>query len=892
MAKQNSKPEPDDKELPDDDGDSILDAEGEEQEDGSVDFALKGDEDEKNSEEFMENLAETIDEGELRKIASNLLDFIEIDKESRKKRDEKYKEGLRRTGLGDDAPGGASFEGSSRVVHPILAESCIDFESRAIKELFPASGPAKMNVVGRMSEEKLDRAERKVKYLNWQLTKQMSEYRPTLEQVLMQVPMGGSQYEKFWYDPKLKRPRTTFVPVDDILLPYSVSDFYSSHRMTHVQHLTTDEINDRVDSGIYADVLNSYTAPVGLDKSAASEANDKIEGKEDAGMNEDGQRDVYEIYTFLELKGDKKTKAKMAPYIVTIDEDSEKVLAVYRNWQEDDENFRKLDWIVEYQFIPWRGAYGIGLPHLIGGLSGAATGALRALLDSAHIANSASLVKLKSGKSSGKSLTVEPTEIAEIDAPAGTDDIRKVVMSMPFNPPSNVLFDLLNWLTTAGKSVVATAEESMTNIGDRTPVGTTMAMIEQGSATYSAIHARLHYSQAKALQVLCRINAQFLDDEVIVKELDELVVSRADFANSDDIIPVSDPNIFSESQRFAQVQGVAQIRQMFPAQAFDENYIARMMLKRMRVEDVDSILPATKKPQNMNPVAENVAALQGTPLLAMPNQNHMAHIMAHLEFCGSPIYGSQIMGQKLLPIMVEHIKQHLAFHYSTEMEKLTHFSDRAADTPTQEMEQQIFQAQDGLMAKLNQELGQVMQALGAAAQKAQQYNPPAPTDPAVQAQMQVAMAEVDRKKQNDQALLSLKQKDQADTQAFEQQKHETQLTENDANNKQHQQTELMKNHEDNLTNQWIAALNANQDTMLQREQAQLDQFTNVIQQTISGNQDKMDSILQFMQSHGQMQNDNQQQQVQLQHDAEQNDADREHQAELQSAAQAAQPTQE
>lgn len=807
-------------------GEDILeDDEMEENEDGSVTFKLKGDKDVRTSPDFLENLAEDLlSEETLQGISTELVDLIEKDRESRKKRDEKYKEGLRRTGLGDDAPGGAGFDGASSVVHPILAESCIDFESRAIKELFPASGPVKTLIVGKKTEEKIARADRKATYLNWQMTKQMSEYRPELEQLLTQVPMGGSQYQKFWYDTRKGRPSTCFVSIDDILLPFSSTDFYGSQRMTHVQHVTAAELESRVDSGLYRDVLNSYTAPAGIEQTASAKANDKIEGKEQDAYNDDGLRDVYEICAYLELDDDNLTGGKRAPYIITIDEHTDKVLAIYRNWDESDKKKCKLDWMVEWKFIPWRGAYAIGLPHLIGGLSGAATGALRALLDSAHINNSATLVKLKSGKSSGQNISVEPTEIAEIEGPAGADDIRKVMMPMPYNQPSTVLFQLLGWLTDAGKGVIATAEEAMSNIGDRTPVGTTMAMVEQGSHTYSAIHARLHHSQAKAMEILCRINSQFLEDEVVVEELGELVVSRADFVNTHDIVPVSDPNIFSETQRYAQLQGVAQVKAMFPQQPFDDNVIARRMLKRMRVEDVDEILPPTKKPQNMNPVAENVAAMMGTPLMAMPPQDHMAHIIAHLEFAASPIFGSELLGVKMLPTMIEHIKQHIGFYYSNTMGDVTHFADKAGKVPTKQLEKEIAQVQQTVLASMNRQLDPVLTGLRQLQATAAKITPPPPVDPSIKATQDVAMADIARKKAYDDAKLEIMREEAQFKPKDAETKHQTSVLMNQQDNQQHQETELLKNQGDNQTNQWIAAMKLGNEQMQAEMQGRLDKM--------------------------------------------------------------------
>lgn len=850
-------------------------SEVEELEDGSAVIHIEGDKEEDIDEDFLVNLADgIIDEGVLSSLSSELTDLIEKDKVAREQRDKKYQEGLRRTGLGDDAPGGANFEGSSKVVHPILAESCIDFESRAIKELFPANGPAKMNIVGKKSEEKLKRAERKATYLNWQTTKQMSEYRPTLEQILTQVPMGGSQYQAFHWDSQLRRPKTEFVPIDDILLPYVSTDFYSSHRVTRVLHLTAEEIKRRTENGLYRDVLGA-DAPVLVDKTNAATANDKIEGKEEDAYNEDGFRDVYEIYVNLELADDVESEGRLAPYIVTIDKHTDSVLSVYRNWDQNDVEMNKLHWIVEWQFIPWRGAYAVGLPHLIGGLSAAATGALRALLDSAHINNNAALIKLKSGKSSGQSITVSPTQVAEIDAPAGTDDIRKVMMPMPYNQPSPVLFQLLGWLSDAGRSVVATSEESLANIGDRTPVGTTMAMVEQGAQTYSAIHARLHYSQARALEILCRINASFMEDEVVIEELGELVTGRADFVNNNDIIPVSDPNIFSESQRYAQIQGVAQVKSMFPELGWNNHAIASRMLARMRIEDVDAILPPEKKAENLNPVGENVAALAGTPLLAMPYQHHLAHISAHIDFCENPAFGGPVLGQKLLPVMLEHIKQHIAFLYSEAMDQHTGFSKDAGQTPTRDMEAKMAEAQDDVLLELDKIMAQLLPKLDVIQQKAQQYAPKPMMDPSIEATKEVAMADIKRKADRDNAELEIMREEAQNKSQTELAKQQVEVAKNTQDNQQHQQTELAKNHEDNMTQQWIAQAKLQQDAQMRQMQAKIDAFLEQFQAMLGKQRDQTQIAADMVKHDREQINAAQQAEAEREISREQADADRE-----------------
>ena len=309
--------------------------------------------------------------------------------------------------------------------------------------------------------------------MNWQLSNQIEEYRSEKEILLTQLPLGGSQFEKYYHDAKLGRIVMEFVPIDEVFLPYAASSFYTSPRVTHMQTLTRHTFESRIRSGFYVDIQNLITEPF-PDQTASQTANNKIEGREESGYNEDGARVVYETQCWQQIEDEDDPK----PYIVHIDESTGKVLAIYRNWKEEDATFKKLDWWVENKFIPWRGAYGIGLLHLIGSLAGSATGALRALMDAAHINNAPTAIKLKGGRASGQNTNIEVTAVQEIDAPAGVDDIRKVIMPMPFNPPSPVLFQLLDWITNQAKGVVATAEEKIADASNTMPVGTALALIE------------------------------------------------------------------------------------------------------------------------------------------------------------------------------------------------------------------------------------------------------------------------------------------------------------------------------------------------------------------------------------------------------------------------------
>ena len=365
-------------------------------EDGSVVVNFQEKQGPQKDPEFYANLAEEFDEQTLNSLAMEYLDLIDVDQESRSQRDKQYEEGLRRTGLGKDAPGGATFDGASKVVHPVMAEACVDFAASSAKELLPPDGLVKSNIKGVADRRKEETADRKVTFMNWQLTEQIPEYRDEMEQLLTQLPLGGSQFLKWRYDDEQLRPTCEWIPIDNILLPYSSTNFYTAQRVTEVQDITEDTFLQRVDLGIYRDI-ESYTSsdsPLN-DQTQSEKANNKIEGKDLPSKNIDGLRRVYEITCFLRLDDDSITDGKRAPYILTIDETTSKVLSLYRNWESGDEKMEKLDWYVEFKFIPWRGAYAIGLPHLIGGLSAALTGALRALLDAAHINNSQTMLKLK-----------------------------------------------------------------------------------------------------------------------------------------------------------------------------------------------------------------------------------------------------------------------------------------------------------------------------------------------------------------------------------------------------------------------------------------------------------------------------------------------------------------
>lgn len=718
--------------------------------------------------EFFENLAEVIPDADLKRIADSFIEKIERDKLARQKRDEQYEEGLRRTGLGNDAPGGASFPGASKAVHPIMIEAGVDFCSRVMREVYPPNGPVKDKIVGDQTQEKLLKAKRKVRHMNWQLTVQCPEFRSELEQTLTQTPMGGNCYMKVWWDEDLKRPSFLMVPVDKIILPFAAASYRSASRRTHVIDMIHEEVIEKQDAGVYrkVDIVTAIDFP---EETRAEKANDKIEGRERTDQNQDGIRSIYEItvprYNLsCDAFEDTYCDGKAAPYVITIDKESREVLAIYRNWDPEDRLRMELEHFVEWTFLPWRGALALGLPHVIGTLSGAATGALRALLDSAHIQNAPTALKLADPTTGGgQTVSVKPTQVSEIGGGAALDDIRKVAMPMPFNPPSSTLFQLLTFLVQEARGVIRTSYQEIADSG-ATPVGTTYARMEQAMVVFSSICARAHQSMANLFTILHRLNKQNLDDYVTLSETGEILAYRDDYDGPVDVVPVSDPNIFSEAQR--QNQAITIVQRATGNPMYDAREVEKTFLRAMKVEDPDRFLIKQPEPERLNPVNENVAAAFGRPLAAFPDQDHLAHIQVHLDFMASPFLGS--MPNVAMPVMqgmVEHLKQHVVFWYvSTVYDTIKNalgVDPKAVmvdDSETQAMFDRLLAvASRQVIDMASQQLEKVPPVIQQAMQMLQQMQPPMPMDPTAVSAMDVQRRQVadQMKDQNEKKRLEL-----------------------------------------------------------------------------------------------------------------------------------------
>lgn len=632
---------------------------------------------------FSDNLALVFSQDSLDEIGTDLLTKYEQDKEARQKRDEQYNEGMRRAGLDDEAaPSGADFEGSARVVHPMIAENCVDFASREAKELLPPNGPAKAKIVGDATTEKVEISERKVKFLNLLCT-EYSPYRSVFEKMLSQLPLGGSMFIKFWHCEYLRRPTCEFLPIDRVFIPYSCNDFYLAERVSVRMTLSSVEYWRRVESGLYYDqdytdnqFENYGNANSGEEISKTEQTANIIEGKDAQKPDLDDATDdvdLIEVYAYLMVEEDKLTNGGYAPYIITIKEGSGEVISMYRNWDEKDDKRIKEDYIVKFDFIPWREAYGIGIGQLVGSLSVAATGALRGLLDSAHVNNIPTAVALKGLKMAGQTEDIQVGQITYMEGPASFDgDIKRMIMPLPFNPPSPILFQLLEWLTNASGKLIKMPDGGLEQMGDRTPASTSLAVIEQNSMTQSAIHQRLHFSQAKCLKIYCRLLAKYYDPAGYPTEvIEDLKINQELFSETSDIIPVSDPNIFTAAQRYAQIQMITGLNQSYPGM-INQNEALKRTLILAQVPDYELLMNTPNNISRANPAAENMATMLGQAIGVFPEQDHLAHMKVHASWLMSPMFGQNPLYQDKVVNMAKHIQEHLAFLYASAYETLGH----------------------------------------------------------------------------------------------------------------------------------------------------------------------------------------------------------------------------
>ena len=717
-----------------------------------------------------DNLALHMDESRLDQIASDLLEAIEQDKDSRQDRDRQYEEGLNRTGMGSNVVGGANFPGASRAVHPLLLEAAIDFGGGVMNEMLPPDGPVKAAIVGDENDQKNERAKRVARYMNWQLTEQMTSAYHEFEVGFTQCPLGGAFYTKGYEDNG--NPSVSFVPIDLVYRPWNDGDFYSQPRITHAQNIDKWTYRANVAKGLWLDVVDvsGATGSDIPDETAAEQANDRIIGRSSPTENVDGIRLIYETSAMMGLVDEDDP---VEPYLVTIDEEARKVLSIYRNWREDDNTKQRIVFLIEWPFWPWRGGYPVGMTHMIGSLTGAATGALRALLDAGMLATSQTGVRLKGGATAGgQNIQPRVTEITEIQGSLAQDDIRKTFMPIEFNQPSPVLFQLLGFLVDAGRGVVRTTFDEYDKINGQTPVGTAQMFIEQGLKNFGSVHGRLHRSMRLFLKWLYQLNGDTLTPQTILDQQGEMTVTPEDFKGPMVIIPVSDPRIFSDLQRKAMAQTIAQRAQMLAAAQINIYNIRATeanFLRQYGVADPDQFLIPNPVPKQMNAVAENVAGSQGQPLKAFPGQDHESHIKMHKDFLNNPIFGSNpALAEKFIPAIIGHIGEHVAMWYSDAMLEaataalrqqtgnpqitLDSFMATGVEVP---LDRLMAQLDDQVMQLAAEKMKDVPDIIMEARDLLKRLAPPTPMDPSMVAQDDVQRQREADKKQHEAKVIDI-----------------------------------------------------------------------------------------------------------------------------------------
>jgi len=613
---------------------------------------------------FDANLAEYLDDYVLGSISKKLINDVENDKESRKEWMKTYTDGLKYLGMRFDEQRSQPFEGSSGVIHPILAESVTQFQAQAYKELLPAQGPVKTQIVGQRDANTEMQAERVAEFMNYYIMNEMPEYDPELDQLLFYLPLSGSAFKKVYYDASIRRPVSKFVPSEDLLVPYEATDLLSAERVTHIVSMSNNEVRKLQLSGFYADI--ELTGSEVETRDTVTEEIDKIQGVEPE-YNNDEQRRLYEIHTVAEIEGfedidenGEPTGLKL-PYIITIDESSQKVLSVRRNYEPNDPIKNKINYFVQYKFLPGLGFYGLGLSHMIGGLSKATTSILRQLIDAGTLSNLPAGFKARGIRIRDEASPLQPGEFRDIDAPGGA--LRDALMPLPYKEPSGVLFSLLGLLVDSGKRFASIADMNIGDSNAAMPVGTTVALLEKGTKVMSAIHKRLHYSQRTEFKILARVFGEFLPPVYPYETgSGSKEIKLEDFSKKVDVIPVSDPNIFSMSQRVVMAQELLTMVQSNPEihgpQGIYEAYYR--MYSALGVDNIEALLlpPQDMTPKPVDAGIENSGLLQGIPANAFAEQNHEAHIEAHKSLFLTQ--GVQ-MNPQLQSVIIAHVMQHLQF---------------------------------------------------------------------------------------------------------------------------------------------------------------------------------------------------------------------------------------
>jgi hypothetical protein len=665
--------EPSDLEIEDTDAEDIEveivnpDAVSIETEDGGVIIDFEGG----IAEEIMgpdhdANLAEFIDEATLQSMASELVGDFNSDRESRQDWARAYVKGLDLLGMKIEERS-QPWAGASGVFHPVLTEAVVRFQAQAMGEIFPASGPVKTKIMGKLTPEKADQADRIQTEMNYLLTEEMTEYRDETEQMLFKLPLAGSAFKKVYYDPLEDRPVAMFVPAEDFVASYGASDLASCPRYTHIMKKTSNEILELQVAGFYRDVDLPDPEP---DFSDIQEKYDELDG-ESAIIEDDDRHTILEMHVTMNMPEEFDDPDGIArPYVITIDKTSREILSIRRNWYEDDRKKKKRLHFVHYKYLPGLGFYGTGLIHLIGGLAKSATSILRQLIDAGTLSNLPAGLKARGLRIKGDDSPLMPGEFRDVDVPGGA--IRDSITFIPYKEPSSVLYSLLGNIVEEGRRIGSVADIQVGDMNSQAPVGTTLALMERSMKVMSGVQARMHAAMKNELRLLARIIRDYMPEEYAY-EMDGDFNRREDFDARVDVIPVSDPNAATMSQRIMQYQAALQLSQQAP-QLYDMGKLHRQMLEVLGIQDADDIIKLPDDIKPADPVTENMMILKQEPVKPFKYQDHEAHIAVHMAAAQDPkimqMIGQSPFAAQIQQAMAAHITEHVAFQYRREIEKM------------------------------------------------------------------------------------------------------------------------------------------------------------------------------------------------------------------------------
>ena len=728
------------------------------EDDGSVIVDFDPQDERGSGDDFYMNLAEEMPDRELSAIASDLLDQFEANKSGRQDWEETYANGLELLGFSYEERE-QPFRGASGVTHPLLAEAATQFQAQAFNELLPATGPVKTLSLGKETRAKKDQATRVQQFMNYYITNVMEDYTPDMDQMLFYLPLAGSTFKKVYYDETLGRAVSKFIPAENLVVPYETSDLDTCPNITQVVRMSLNDLRKKQYAGQYLDI--DVLPNQGEMDSVKKEIN-YVDGMEPSQIDYDCT--LLEVHADLEIEGyeeldsDGEATGIKVPYLVTISQDNGQILAIRRNYREEDELKRKIQYFVHYKFLPGFGFYGLGLIHTIGGLSRTATSALRQLIDAGTLSNLPAGFKARGLRIRDDDEPLQPGEFRDVDAPGGA--IRDSLMPLPFKGPDQTLYQLLGFVVQAGQRFATITDLKVGDGNQQAAVGTTIAMLEQGSRVMSAVHKRLHYAMRIEFKILARVMGESLPAEypyAVVGE--DASIMAEDFDDRVDIVPVSNPNVFSQSQRIALAQSKLQLASAAP-EMHNMHEVYRDMYEAMGVTDLDRIMKATPDPRPTDPAQENINALDMLELEAFEGQDHQAHIMAHLIFGGTPMVAQMpAIAITLQKHVMEHVKlaarEQAAVAY---MQKVTQKQGQPA-SPEEMLEVEALTAQ--FVAQGMQQLKEISQQLAGAGQEG--------PDPLIALKEQ----ELQLKAQSEQADAQLDQsKVQLDAQALEMRKNQ------------------------------------------------------------------------------------------------------------------------